>query len=353
MKVKIGLLYDWGEDGYVGLLAPDNREDWVEGEDVELELTDDEFARVRAAIQVRTKRFERAVQLREEADRLEREAEQHYDEGFQWLADRRTAAIKALEDAEKAEFERQQQEAKEARRAALAAEDAELGPRLFVWVRMTDSAMAKADQIDASREESTARVGGKGLSDKYKVIHRRDCKSLESARNSELRTTNGAYEVARKAQDLRMDPAITMYLAGAKTCGVCKPDEQMVEVEESGELVRAERLKRESAPVTIALAALVKAVKEIGMAWSEMGRAGFNEVASNRIQTAPGERIVGWRNQGDKFISPIPEHSKDEVFEHLSGKFGWTVRWSNEEAPGYLIVGQLNAAQKRELRETK
>lgn len=350
-KFKIATLYDEFDAPYLGIVGEDD--EVMDDDDVEIELSADEERSIRKAVDQRRSTLEAAADMRVRAEHLHASAVTGYNEKFEWLTERFKAATKAREDAEAAEEARQQREAEEAAAAKLAAEDAELGPREFLYAPMTADSLSKHD-ADIMKEQLWGSHHGRELADKYKVIHRQRCKAHQAALdNTQTHTEYSAWAQAHRAQALRLGPAISAYLMGAKACGVCKPDELMVLDEQEGEAVLAERRKRESVKKPVNKTQLWKDITAIGIGWATADANGFTEMSLSWFTDDQNEFVLGWKETTKaKSGSPIPEDIREQIFDHLTCLGRYSVRWATKEE-GYLILGMLTAAQKRELREAK
>jgi hypothetical protein len=235
-----------------------------------------------------------------------------WEDGVQAELDREEAEWKAKADAEwKARCER------------IAAEDAELGQRLFVQVERPVHERKRYAWGDPARWR----------------IHVKGCRH--------------AQDVTRNNADgIRMDDACGLYLGGALACGRCKSDDTMAADPVNGEKIRTERSVRESKLVNVTLDQLKKTIT--GVPWCRYNRDGLVFMSPTTFDVQPGYAVVGWREIDDKYATFIPDEYREAVFQQAASRKGWAVWWNTQPGrEGYLIVRAKTKAEIRREKEAK
>lgn len=327
--VHVGWIYaDIGTDADAELIGVTDDVSGLDTGDgstiVELNLTDDQAATARAAYLQYRVSVDNALRMIDEARGYIKDARAAFDEATMWLKPLYDAEVRAQDEREREEYRVRRDAAAKAREDALAAQDAELGPRLFITTERPPNEVRKL------MYGHTARLR----------LHRRYCN-----------TAHKDPAVARQ-DGMRMVEACELYFLGAITCGVCKPDDLMVTDPVDGARVDAERLRRESAPVTLTPAAVRKSIHVDGVRWKNGALAGLTLMSKDSFpDVVKHAHVIGWKDPGKSWAEQIPGNVRDLVYQAAAAN-KWHVEWNTQpNRGGYLVVRAMTKAEIRRARD--
>lgn len=336
---------DWTgdyRDAYEYLALTEDRPDHDAAFDEErgialVEMTEEQADAVRAAVAVREGEIAAANAVIAAAEQRKNDARAAYERDHgAWLRGLYHATEAAYNSAEQAAYEAENARLAAEDRAEQAAEDAELGPRDYYRIPVPKDRVPLQDRRTRIYKHLP----------RYYTLHLVTCSKVT---NPDRQRSADDYIVHGESEKrMRRAEATTEYALGMRTCGLCKPEDALIGdgADSDGRAALAERTKRESAPIKVTESMLRDALKAIGLAWSKYGGAGFHQVDVGGFRgTTDTDAVLGWFVPGTKHVSPIPEEHREQVFEHLSGKLWWQVRWTG--GSWYLIISVMTKAQRR------
>jgi hypothetical protein len=318
---RVGLIYGADDAGYVGITEGEPVDS---SEDVDVDLTDAQHHQAVSSLASYRSMVDDALAQIDRTKAQIKSAQATYAENTAWLVPLHAAAVTARDDAQWADRDaRAMAEAKVAQ-AELAAEDAKLGPRLFVTTERP------ARETHRMMYGSATRLR----------LHRRGCPAVSGDPN------------VREQDGLRMDDACDLYVKGALACGRCKPDTLMAADPVNGKAVDGARFNRESKVVKITLHQLQQASR--GLPWRRGDKAGLVVMSPATFEVVDEAVVIGWRDPANGYGESVPEKHREALFQFVANRRGWVAWWNTQLGrEGYLIARAMTKAEIRAGKESK